>query len=265
MSHTAHRHEPHRFASSRSIVPGSLNGPLSTRRDAELTEGGSFGALPAASLRRARRVAGIALARLDGANALDDARATSSREARARRCDARGVSGRRGENITARELPGASTREDRSRSSAGPSRCAYTENNYMITQLFDAVVGARDVLDRAWLSPCQRLADVLIARLTFIVLNVRLTAVTLDEIGDLIEAKMKRIVQRGVPTLVLRIRVGAVSYEKLDATSLTILSRDNERSVAHLVSSINRHALCEERLHLTIPSVASVRKQISNF
>lgn len=135
----------------------------------------------------------------------------------------------------------------------------------MITQIFDAVVGVTRSVDRARSSPRRQSADVLVARLTFVVLNVRLTAVTLDEVGDLIEAKMKRVVQRGIAALVLRVGIGAVSDEKFHATSLTILARHSEWSVPHLVSSVDRHALCEERFHLTIPSMARVREQIANF
>ena len=107
--------------------------------------------------------------------------------------------------------------------------------------------------------------DEFVTRLTFLVLNVGRRAVTLEKIGDGVEAKVDAKVKRGVSSLVLEVCIGAASHEELDASSLTVLTGDDQAGVAHLVSSVEGHALHDELFELAVASVSSVGEQVANL
>jgi len=89
--------------------------------------------------------------------------------------------------------------------------------------------------------------------------------VTLEKIGDGVEAKVDAKVKRGVSSLVLEVCIGAASHEELDASSLTVLAGDDQAGVAHLVSSVEGHALHDELFELAVASVSSVGEQVANL
>ena len=111
----------------------------------------------------------------------------------------------------------------------------------------------------------RRSPDEFVTRLTFLVLNVGRRAVTLEKIGDGVEAKVDAKVKRGISSLVLEVCIGAASHEELDASSLTVLTGDDQAGVAHLVSSVEGHALHDELFELAVASVSSVGEQVANL